>query len=332
MAVFTSVNLNEVNVWLSQHYQLGVATDIKGISSGIENSNFFLSTSKDGVSDEYVLTLFERLTKEQLPFYLELMEHLALKDISVPAPVRDNKKSILGFLNGKPAAIVSKLSGSSRLNPDVAHCEAVGAMLARMHFAGQDFKLSQPNLRSLAWWQETVPKILMHLNDAQKTLIMDELNEQMNFFSSPQYNQLPEGPSHCDLFRDNVLFDNFDGKDHLGGFFDFYFAGNDKWLFDLAVTVNDWCINLKTGELDMARSQGLIKQYQTVRPLKQVEIDSWSMMLRAAALRFWISRLWDFYLPREAEMLTPHDPTHFERILKLRREYPSVINAHIYKK
>lgn len=332
MAVFTPVNLDEVNVWLSQNYQLGIATDIKGISSGIENSNFFLSTNKDGISTEYVLTLFERLTREQLPFYLELMEHLALKDISVPAPVRDNKKSILGFLNGKPTAIVSKLSGTSRLNPVVTHCEAVGAMLARMHFAGQDFKLSQPNLRSLAWWQETVPKVLTHLNDAQKSLILDELNEQTNFFGGTHYKQLPEGPSHCDLFRDNVLFDNFDGKDNLGGFFDFYFAGNDKWLFDLAVTVNDWCIDLKTGELDLARSQGLIEQYQKVRPLNQVEIDSWPMMLRAAALRFWISRLWDFYLPREAEMLTPHDPTHFERILKLRREYPSHINSHIYKK
>jgi homoserine kinase type II len=321
-----------VNVWLSQNYQLGIATDIKGINSGIENSNFFLSTSKNGISAEYVLTLFERLTKEQLPYYLELMEHLALKDISVPAPVRDNKKSILGFLNGKPATIVSKLSGAPRLNPEVSHCQSVGAMLARMHFAGQDFKLSQANLRSLAWWQETVPKVLMHLNDAQKSLIITELNEQTNFFGGAHYKQLPEGPSHCDLFRDNVLFDNSAGKDNLGGFFDFYFAGNDKWLFDLAVTVNDWCIDLETGELDSTRYLGLIEQYQAVRPLNQIEVDSWSMMLRAAALRFWISRLWDYYLPREAEMLTPHDPTHFERILKLRREYPSVINSHIHKK
>jgi homoserine kinase type II len=259
------------------------------------------------------------------------MEHLALKDISVPAPVRDNKNSIFGFLNGKPATIVSRLSGSSRLHPDINHCEAVGAMLAHMHLAGQDFKLSQPNLRSLTWWQETVPKVLIHLNDEQKALIMTELNEQTTFFSSPSYSQLPAGPSHCDLFRDNVLFDNTSGKDELGGFFDFYFAGNDKWLFDLAVTINDWCIDLKTGELDLARYQGLIEQYQSVRPLAQLEIDSWSMMLRAAALRFWISRLWDFYLPREAEMLTPHDPTHFERILKLRREYPSAINSHIHK-
>lgn len=331
MAVFTPVNIDEVNAWLSQNYQLGIATDIKGISSGIENSNFFLSTSKNGVLTEYVLTLFERLTKEQLPYYLELMEHLALKDISVPAPQRDNKNSILGFLNGKPAAIVSRLSGSSKLNPSKDHCEAVGAMLARMHIAGKDFPLSQPNLRSLTWWQETVPKVLTHLTDAQKSLILSELNEQSNFFNSTDYKQLPSGPSHCDLFRDNVLFDSTSGKDKLGGFFDFYFAGNDKWLFDLAVTVNDWCIDLKTGELDSVRYTGLIEQYQAVRPLNQMEIASWSIVLRAAALRFWVSRLWDFYLPREAEMLTPHDPTHFERILKLRREYPSVINSHNHK-
>lgn len=332
MAVFTPVSLDQVNVWLSQNYHLGIATDIKGISSGIENSNFFLSTTKNGVVTEYVLTLFERLSEDQLPYYLELMEYLALKHISVPAPVRDKKESIFGFLNGKPTAIVSKLSGSSRLNPEASHCEAVGAMLARLHLAGQDFSLSQPNLRSLSWWQETVPKILNHLDDEQKSLINTELNEQAIFFGSDAYSQLPEGPSHCDLFRDNVLFDRSADKDKLGGFFDFYFAGNDKWLFDLAVTVNDWCIDLKTGAIDSVRYHGLIDQYQKVRPFNQVEIDSWFMMLRAAALRFWISRLWDFYLPRNAEMLTPHDPTHFERILKLRREYPSVIDFHIHKK
>lgn len=332
MAVFTPVSLDEVNVWLDQNYQLGKAIEIKGISSGIENSNFFLSIDKNGTREEYVLTLFERLSQEQLPYYLELMEHLALKGITVPAPVRDQQKSILGFINGKPATIVSRLTGASRLNPEPVHCEAVGHMLARMHLAGQDFHLSQPNLRSLPWWQETIPKVLEHLSDAQKALITTELQEQTHFFNSADYAQLPEGPSHCDLFRDNVLFDNSSGKDQLGGFFDFYFAGNDKWLFDLAVTVNDWCIDLHTGELDSLRANGLLEHYQAVRPLNQVEIESWPMMLRAAALRFWISRLWDFYLPREAEMLTPHDPTHFERILKLRREYPTNITPINLKK
>jgi homoserine kinase type II len=319
MAVFTPVSLEDVNAWLSQNYQLGTATQIKGINSGIENSNFFLTTEKNGKTTEYVLTLFERLSKEQLPYYLELMEHLAIKGICVPAPVRDNQANILGFLNGKPATIVSRLAGVSRLQPQLEHCEAVGEMLAKMHLAGQDFHLSQPNLRSLSWWQDTIPQIEAHLDADQKNLIQSELNDQTAFFESDVYAQLPAGPSHCDLFRDNVLFDPSSGKDQLGGFFDFYFAGNDKWLFDLAVTVNDWCIDLSTGQIDTARYTGLLKQYQLARPLSQAEQASWAMMLRAAALRFWVSRLWDFYLPREAQMLTPHDPTHFERILRERR-------------
>jgi homoserine kinase type II len=319
MAVFTPVSLEDVNTWLSQNYQLGTATQIKGINSGIENSNFFLTTEKNGKTTEYVLTLFERLSKEQLPYYLELMEHLAIKGIRVPAPVRDTQANILGFLNGKPATIVSRLAGVSRLQPQLEHCEAVGEMLAKMHLAGQDFHLTQPNLRSLTWWQDTIPQIESHLNADQKSLIQSELNDQTAFFGSDVYAQLPAGPSHCDLFRDNVLFDPSSGKDQLGGFFDFYFAGNDKWLFDLAVTVNDWCIDLSTGQIDTARYTGLLKQYQLMRPLSQAEQASWAMMLRAAALRFWVSRLWDFYLPREAQMLTPHDPTHFERILRERR-------------
>jgi len=319
MAVFTSVSLEQVNAWLSQHYQLGVATQLKGINSGIENSNFFLTTEKNGKTTEYVLTLFERLSKEQLPYYLELMEHLAKKGIAVPAPVRDAQANILGFLNGKPATIVSRLAGVSRLQPELEHCEAVGQMLAKMHLAGQDFHLSQPNLRSLEWWQATIPQIEAHLNPDQKSLIQSELSDQTAFFASDTYAQLPAGPSHCDLFRDNVLFDPSSGKDQLGGFFDFYFAGNDKWLFDLAVTVNDWCIDLSTGQLDQIRYTGLLAKYQSVRVLTAEEQSSWGMMLRAAALRFWVSRLWDFYLPREAQMLTPHDPTHFERILRERR-------------
>jgi homoserine kinase type II len=325
MAVFTSVTLDEVNAWLKQHYQLGSAVEIKGISSGIENSNFFLTTEKNSVKQEFVLTLFERLSKTQLPYYLELMEHLALKGIAVPAPMRNNHHEIVGELNGKPASIVSKLSGSSCLKPNVSHCELVGQALAKMHLAGKDFRLSQPNLRSLDWWKATVPSVLPHLNSTQKELIQSELSAQIDFFNSTSYQSLPSGPAHCDLFRDNVLFDNSNGQDQLGGFFDFYFAGNDKWLFDLAVTVNDWCIDLTNGEIDAARYTGMMQQYQQVRSFSAEESASWNMMLRAAAMRFWVSRLWDYYLPREAQLLTPHDPTHFERILILRREVISSI-------
>ena len=321
MAVFTHLTLEEVNAWLKQYYELGDAIDLKGIASGIENSNFFLSTQKDGQRNEYVLTVFERLTAEQLPFYLELVEHLAKKGIAVPAPAKDKAGSLLGFINGKPAAIMDKLEGGPELSPAALHCSQVGSMLAQMHLAGQDFRMQQPNLRSLPWWKETIPLVLPHINESQKELLSSELAAQEEFFNSAIYKSLPAGPSHCDLFRDNVLFKkNTDQSPLLSGFFDFYFAGTDKWLFDLAVTTNDWCIDLPTGELQTDRLDAMLNAYKAKRALSTDEEAAWPMMLRAAALRFWISRLWDFYLPRDAELLTPHDPTHFERILRLRRK------------
>jgi homoserine kinase type II len=247
------------------------------------------------------------------------MEHLAKKAIKVPAPIPNCEHQLLTTLKNKPATIVTKLKGSSKLKPDSTHCALVGDMLAKMHLAGMDFPMHQPNLRSLPWWQETVPTVLPYLQKQQAELLINELQEQTDFFQSANYSLLPAGPSHCDLFRDNVLFDHVDGEDQLGGFFDFYFAGTDKWLFDLAVTVNDWCIDLSNGQLVSDRYQALTNSYQLVRPLSDAEKKAWPMMLRAAALRFWISRLWDFYLPRDASLLTPHDPTHFERVLQARR-------------
>jgi homoserine kinase type II len=245
------------------------------------------------------------------------------KGIPVPKPVENKNGEILFSLKGKPAAIVSKLPGLSRLMPEAKHCTLVGKTLARMHLAGIDFEYNQENLRSLTWWQKTVPQVLSHLSDAQKELLNSELATQEQFFASEAYASLPKGASHCDLFRDNVLFDpqgaSDTSQDQLGGFFDFYFAGTDKWLFDLAVTANDWCLAENKQDLDPARFKALLDAYQAVRPLTDQEQQSWPLMLRAAALRFWISRLWDFYLPRDAQMLTPHDPRHFENILLSRK-------------
>ena len=322
MAVFTPIELEDITQWITQDFDIGQASDIRGIHGGIENSNFFLDTTKDGNKQEYVLTIFERLSAEQLPFYLEFMRHLANKDVPVPKPIENKQGQILFTLKGKPAAIVTKLPGLSRLQPEANHCALVGEMLAKMHLAGKDFSKSQENLRSLGWWQKTIPQVLPHLNTSQKELITHELKTQEEFFSSGTYDGLPQGASHCDLFRDNVLFDpkgSNTSEDQLGGFFDFYFAGTDKWLFDIAVTVNDWCLAENKQDLDPVRLDAFLKAYQSVRPLTKEEQDSWPLMLRAAALRFWVSRLWDFYLPRDAHMLTPHDPTHFERILLSRR-------------
>lgn len=322
MAVFTPIELEDIAQWIDQDFNIGQAIEIRGIHGGIENSNFFLDTTKDDTKQEYVLTIFERLTAQQLPFYLELMRHLANKGIPVPKPIENKQGEILFTLKGKPAAIVTKLPGLSRLQPEPNHCALVGEMLAKMHLAGKDFSKYQENLRSLDWWQKTIPSVLPHLNTSQKELITHELKTQEEFFSSGTYDGLPQGASHCDLFRDNVLFDpkgSDASQDQLGGFFDFYFAGTDKWLFDIAVTANDWCLADNKQDLDPASLDAFMKAYQLVRPLTKEEQASWSLMLRAAALRFWVSRLWDFYLPRDAQMLTPHDPTHFERILLSRR-------------
>lgn len=319
MAVFTPIDLGDISNWISQDFDIGQATEIRGIHGGIENSNFFLDTHLNGKKQEFVLTIFERLSAEQLPYYLELMRHLANQGIPVPKPIENKQGQILFSLKGKPAAIVTKLPGLSRLEPEAVHCALVGEMLAKMHLAGKDFSQTQENLRSLAWWQKTVPLVLPHLDVAQKELLTSELKSQEQFFTSSEYASLPQGASHCDLFRDNVLFDpkgaTDTSNDQLGGFFDFYFAGTDKWLFDLAVTANDWCLADNKQDLDPARLNALMSAYQSVRPLSEIEQASWPMMLRAAALRFWISRLWDFHLPRDAQMLTPHDPKHFEHIL-----------------
>ncbi|MDE1182102.1 homoserine kinase [Paraburkholderia sp.] len=317
MAVFTAVTESQLAQWM-RHYDLGDVVEFRGIASGIENSNFFLTTTRGA----YVLTIFENLTAQQLPFYIDLMQHLAAHNVPVPDPMPRTDGALLGTLNGKPAVIVTKLDGAPELAPGVEHCIEVGQMLARMHLAGRDYADHQPNLRSLPWWQETVPAIVPFIDATQRTLLESELAHQQAFFASADYAALPEGPCHCDLFRDNVLFAHAapdSGHEvRLGGFFDFYFAGCDKWLFDVAVTVNDWCVDLATGKLDPARAEAMLRAYQTVRPFTAEENRHWDDMLRAGAYRFWVSRLYDFYRPRAAELLKPHDPGHFERILRER--------------
>lgn len=317
MAVYTEVPLAQAAA-LIDSLQLGTLIELQGITGGIENTNYFVTTERDGASTTHVLTLFERLTHAQLPFYLQLMKHLAAQGIPVPDPAANARGEILHTLMDKPAAVVNKLSGRSQLAPGVAHCTAVGAMLARMHLAGQGFEPQQPNLRGLPWWNDTVPVVLPHLSAEQATLIRAELGYQNHVAASAAYQALPRGPVHADLFRDNVMFDG----DTLTGFFDFYFAGVDTWLFDLAVCLNDWCIVHSAEASDGADQPELVaafvSAYESVRPLTAAERSLLPAMRRAGALRFWLSRLWDWHLPREASMLKPHDPTHFERVLRHR--------------
>jgi homoserine kinase type II len=317
MAVFTEVSEREAGMLLRE-LKLGELRELRGIQSGIENTNYFVTAQDMLGQREFVLTLFERLSFEQLPFYLHLMKHLAQHGIPVPDPAADRNGDILHTVCGKPAALVNKLAGRHELAPGPDHCAQVGAMLARMHLAGRDYGRQQPNLRGLAWWNETVPVVLPYLTPAQATLLQGELAFQNHIAAGSAYAALPRGPVHADLFRDNVMFD----QGRLTGFFDFYFAGVDCWLFDIAVCLNDWAIDLPTGRHDAERARAFVAAYAEVRPLSAAERQLLPAMLRAGALRFWISRLWDYHLPREASLLKPHDPTHFERVLRERVAHP----------
>lgn len=306
MAVYTTVSPSAAQSLLDD-LVLGTLSGLQGIQGGIENTNYFVDSDRGS----FVLTLFERLSHAQLPFYLELMRHLAQKGIAVPAPHANAAGQILHTVAGKPAALVDKLQGSSQLAPQAVHCAAMGQALAQLHLAGADFALQQPNLRGLDWIAQTVPVVLPHMAPAQAQLLQEELAAQQALAAGSAYASLPRGAVHADLFRDNAMFVG----EQLSGIFDFYFAGTDTFVFDLAVCLNDWCIDLPSGQDDAARVQAFVQAYETVRPLTVAELELLPAMRRLGALRFWTSRLWDFHLPREASALQAHDPKHFERVL-----------------
>jgi len=313
MAVYTDVSFDEASALVAD-LSLGTLRSLQPCAGGIENTNYFVDTD----SGRYVLTLFERLGFDELPFYLGLMQHLAARGIPVPGPHADASGRILLTVKGKPAAMVDRLRGRHLMAPDAAHCASVGTMLARMHQAAADFPLVQPNLRGLAWWTETVPTLRPFLTDDQRSLIDAELEFQQQLAATPAHASLPRAAIHADLFRDNAMFDG----DTLTGLFDFYFAGVDALLFDLAVCLNDWCIDLESGRLAEDRAAAFVAAYDAQRPLTGTERRLLPALMRAAALRFWVSRLWDLHLPRDARVLTAHDPGHFERVLRERVANP----------
>jgi len=277
--------------------------ELQAIASGIENTNYFVTTS----NGRFVLTLFEKLSADELPFYLNLMAHLARHGIPCPCPVANRRNQFLGELNGKPACIVSRLSGKSTTAPNIAQCAAIGAMLGQMHIAGQSFSQIMPNPRGAAWRAATAPQMRPFL-DAEQAALLDS---EIALHARQNWAVLPQGVIHADLFRDNVLLE----ENRVGGLIDFYFACSDALLYDVAITVNDWCMDAD-GTLDAARAQAFLRAYHAVRPLLDSECEAWPLMLRVAALRFWLSRLFDLHLPRDGELIHAHDPRHFERILK----------------
>lgn len=310
MAVFTAVSNVQIANWLA-HYDVGRLRQATGIAQGIENTNYFVDTDLG----TYVLTLIERIPVQDVPFYLRLMKHLAVRGIPCPEPVADRHGQLWSLLNGKPATLVTRLPGTQVDHPSPADCATVGGLLARMHLAAADFGQAPSNSRGLAWWPQALDALEDELDPARAGLLADEIRAQQAFAATAAYRSLPASAVHADCFRDNVLMDDVAGP----GIIDFYFACEDKWMFDLAVACNDWCVHETDGELDPGRTAALLDGYRAARPLQDAERETWPMMLRAAALRFWLSRLYDLHLPRDAEVLSPKDPGWFERILQARR-------------
>jgi homoserine kinase type II len=302
MAVFTRVSEADIAAWLS-NYSLGTLIELQGIPAGIENTNYFVTTS----NGRFVLTLFEKLTADDLPFFLNLMAHLARHGIPCPCPVADKKNRFLGSLHNKPACIVSRLSGKSVTQPSTAQCAAVGAMLGQMHSAGQSFGEQMHNPRGSAWRAEAAQKVLRFMPAQDAALLTSEVA----FHAEHPLTGIPRGVIHADLFRDNVLMEG----ERVGGLIDFYFACTGNLLYDVAITVNDWCMT-PDGRLDAKHTRAMLNAYHASRPLNAKEAEAWPIALRVAALRFWISRLYDLYLPREGEIVHAHNPEQFKRILQ----------------
>ena len=323
MAVYTALGRDALTPWLATR-EVGTLVDFRGIESGIENSNYFVTTTDRGRERRFVLTLFERLGDDELPYYLSLMEHLATHSIACPAPMPGRDGRLHASLAGKPAALVTRLEGRSVRRPTPDQCAAIGTELARLHRAGAAFAGHQPNPRGLDWWIVTAATVRPFLDDGQRLLLDDEVALQATRWRATTAS-LPRGPIHADLFRDNVLFGpatdghEADASSVVGGIIDFYFAGDDVWIFDVAVCLNDWCVDEALGTFDEARRRAFVDAYERVRPLEAAERAALPLVLRAAALRFWLSRVDDLHRPRPAEMLKPHDPAQFERLLRARR-------------
>ncbi len=306
MAVYTALTDSDLDEFLAR-YEVGALVDFAGIRDGVENSNFFVTTD----SGEYVLTLFEKHSAEEVPYFLNLTAHLAEHGVPCAHPIADRSGSYLQSLHDKPAALVERLPGRTLEQPGPVHCAAVGEALGRMHVAGFSFDRHHVNERGPAWWFRAARE-LGNLLDAENRRILDEeLAYQKGFRGI----ELPRGTVHADLFRDNVLFEG----ERLAGMIDFYYACDDCLLYDVAITVNDWC-TATDGSLDPERSRALLDAYDRERPFREPEGRAWITMLRAGALRFWLSRLLDLHFPRPAEVPHVKDPDEYRRVLLARRD------------
>ena len=303
MSVYTSVNIKELKIWL-QDYAFDDLTDYQGIKSGITNTNYFLMTAHD----RFVLTLFEKNTIEDLPYFVDLMSHLATNSFLCPKPILKKNGTALSILKNKPALIVTCLKGKEVTNPEVNHCKAVGKSLAELHVKSANFVAQHQNTRDLSWIKKTAETLFNELPQDESKLLREEI-----LYQEKQNYKLPKSTIHGDLFKDNVLFLN----DEVSGFIDFYYACTDYLILDVAIAVNDWCVN-SDGSFDESRLNAFLDAYKKIRSFNDNEDRAWNDVLRLASLRFWVSRLNDFYHAEEGELTFIKDPNHFKQILKKR--------------
>lgn len=308
MSVYTEVGRDQLETFLLQ-YSVGSLKQYSGISAGIENTNYFVDTDRE----QFVLTLFEHQSIAELEYCVGLMATLADAGVPTAHPIAGNDGKFLRVLAGKPASLVCRLQGKAVTEPTAAQCGELGRVLADFHLAGDSYPLSQPDLRGGDWLEATGAKVKPELPADQAALLEAELNEQLALDKAA----LPQGIIHADLFRDNALFEN----GNLLGVIDLYAACNDALLYDIAVCVNDWCTEAD-GSVDSQRAASLLAAYGQRRAITDLERRMWPMMLRRAALRFWISRLHDKHFPRPGELTRILDPDQFLTILRHRIEHP----------
>ncbi|MGE8103055.1 homoserine kinase [Allorhizobium sp. NPDC080224] len=317
MAVYTDINEVDLKAFLAQ-YDAGELLSYKGIAEGVENSNFLLHTSKSPL----ILTLYEkRVEKSDLPFFLGLMHHLSECGLNCPLPLPRKDGELLGELSGRPAALISFLEGMWLRKPEAQHCREVGAALARMHIAGEGFELTRPNALSIEGWQVLWAKSEARADEVEEGLEA-EIGAELDFLSIHWPKDLPAGVIHADLFPDNVFFLG----DTLSGLIDFYFACNDLLVYDLSICLNSWCFE-KDGAYNITKGKAMIEGYQSVRPLSAAEIEALPILCRGSALRFFLTRLYDWLTTPAGALVVKKDPLEYLKKLRFHR---AVTNASEY--
>lgn len=315
MAVYTDITEDDLRDFLTQ-YDVGELTSYKGIAEGVENSNFLLHTTREPL----ILTLYEkRVERADLPFFLGLMQHLADRGLSCPLPLPRRDGALLGELSGRPAALISFLEGMWLRKPEAKHCREVGRALAQMHLAGEGFQLTRPNALSLEGWKTLWEKSADRADEVEAGL-EEEIGSELAYLDSCWPRDLPFGVIHADLFQDNVFFLG----DQLSGLIDFYFACNDMLAYDVAICLNAWCFE-KDGSYNLTKGMALLEGYDAVRPLSRQERDALPVLCRGSALRFFLTRLYDWLTTPEGALVVKKDPLEYLRKLRFHRSIASSV-------